>query len=231
MDPSRIPALVRPLLAGEAAYAKGNRLWHLPSLAQMPPLRRAGNLGLSFLAKMASGHWQILDPTNGYVAIRSDVLHVLDQDRISDDYFFELSMLIELGAWGFRVVEIAMPSRYGDEQSSLSVGRALWTFPIKLIHRAVGRVWYRHFWYDFTVAALFLAVGLPLSAWGLGFGLHAWWVSLATNVPATAGTVMLSALPLLLGVTFLLQALSYEVADGFNSRVSVDPTPPADSEP
>ena len=48
MDPGQIPAMVRPLLAGKAAYTKGNRFWHPKSLAQMPPIRRIGNLGLSF---------------------------------------------------------------------------------------------------------------------------------------------------------------------------------------
>lgn len=231
MDPRQIPRLVRLLLDGRAAYAKGNRFWHLPSLSRMPPLRRVGNLGLSFLTKVASGHWGVLDPTNGYVAIRGDVLGCLDLGAVEDDYFFEASMLIELGRWGFKVAELPMPSRYGDEESSLSIGRALWGFPFKLLVGALRRIWYRHFWFDFTMAALLILAGVPMCLWGLGFGLYAWWLSIATDVPATAGTVMLSALPFLLGVTFLLHAMSYEIAGDFNSRVSPDPACGSDFEP
>jgi hypothetical protein len=192
----------------------------------MPPVRRLGNLGLSFLAKMASGHWRILDPTNGYFAIRGDVLQCLSMKKISDDYFLELSLLIELGKWGFRISEVPMASRYGDEHSSLSIGRTLWMFPLKLGLRGLARIGYRHFWYDFTVAAVLLLAGIPLVSWGLAFGLYCWWESIATQIPATAGTVMLAGLPFLLGMNFLLQALTYEVAEHFNHRVSVDPDAP-----
>jgi glycosyltransferase involved in cell wall biosynthesis len=223
MDPRQIPVLSQLLVDGTAAYAKGNRFWHLASLSEMPPVRRLGNLGLSFLTKLASGHWGLLDPTNGYVAIRGDVLRCLKLDSVDDDYFFELSMLIELGKWGFKVAELPMSSRYGEEESSLSVTRALWTFPFKLLLGGIARVWYRHFWFDFTATALLLLTGIPMFLWGAGFGLYHWIVSVTSDTAATAGTVMLSALPFLLGVNFLLQAISYEVAGNFNTRVSIEP--------
>jgi dolichol-phosphate mannosyltransferase len=188
-------------------------------------LRRLGNLGLSFLTKAASGHWHVFDPTNGYVAIRGDVLGCLDLRALSDRYFFETSLLIELGKRGFRVVDLPLPARYADEQSSMSLVRVLLTFPPHLLAGAVGRVWYRHFWFDFTVTAVLLTVGLPLCLWGLGFGAYAWWRSIATGVPATAGTVMLAAMPLLLGTNLFLQAVSLEVSSQFNARVSPDEEP------
>jgi glycosyltransferase involved in cell wall biosynthesis len=229
IDPTQVPRIIRPLLDGTTAYAKGNRFWHLSTLSQMPPLRRLGNLGLSFLTKAASGHWGVFDPTNGFIAARGDVLRQLDLDSVSEDYFFEASMLIELGKWGFKVTDVPMPSSYGDENSSLSIGHALWTFPFKLLAGGVTRVWCRHFWYDFTVTALLLLAGVPLSLWGLGYGLSAWALSISTGAPATAGTVMLSALPFLLGVNCLLYAMSFEVGGNLNTRVSVDPSSPLDS--
>jgi hypothetical protein len=195
----------------------------------MPLIRRVGNLGLSFLCKLASGHWGLLDPTNGYVAIRADVLRCLKLNALSDGYFFELSMLIELGKWGFKVVEFPMESRYQGERSSLSIPHALWTFPFRLLLGTAARIWYRHFWYDFTLAALLLLTGVPLFSWGLCFGLYAWWQSITTHSAATAGTVMLSALPLLVGVNCLLQAISFEVSGDFNARVSVNPVTPIGS--
>jgi hypothetical protein len=91
-----------------------------------------------------------------------------------------------------------------------------------LLFGGIARVWYRHFWFDFTLAALLLLFGLPLCVWGVGFGAFAWWRSVATGVTASSGTVMLAALPFLLGANLLLHAVSLEVSDFFNARISPD---------
>jgi dolichol-phosphate mannosyltransferase len=49
MDPARIPSLVRPILAAEADYAKGNRFFDLDDAARMPLLRLVGNSLLSLV--------------------------------------------------------------------------------------------------------------------------------------------------------------------------------------
>lgn len=222
MDPSALARLCRPLLARRAAFAKYNRFWHFAELEQMPLARRVGNLGLSFLTKAASGYWKVFDPTNGYIAIRGDVLRCLKLSALSDDYFFETSLLIELGKRGFRVADLPLPARYANEKSSMRLLRVLMVFPFKLLLGGIERVWYRHFWFDFTLAALLIAIGLPLLTWGVGFGAYAWWRSIQTGVTATSGEVMLAALPFLLGCTTLLQAVTLEISDFFNDRVSPD---------
>jgi glycosyltransferase involved in cell wall biosynthesis len=133
MDPAALSRLCRPLLARRAAFTKYNRFWHFAELEQMPLVRRVGNLGLSFLTKAASGYWRVFDPTNGYVAIRGDVLRCLRIAALSDDYFFETSLLIELGKRGFRVVDLPLPARYADETSSMRLLRVLVVFPFKLL--------------------------------------------------------------------------------------------------
>jgi glycosyltransferase involved in cell wall biosynthesis len=222
MDSSQIARLCRPLLLEKAAFAKYNRFWYFAELQSMPLARRIGNLGLSFLTKAASGQWRVFDPTNGFVAVRGDVLGCLRLAALSDDYFFETSLLIELGKRGFRVADLPLPARYGDEKSSMKLSRILVTFPIKLLVGGISRVWCRHFWFDFTLAAVLLSLGIPMSLWGIGFGAYAWSRSVETQVTASAGTVMLAALPLLLGANMLLQAISLEVSDFFNTRVSPD---------
>jgi len=222
MDAGQILRLCKPLLTDKAAMTKFNRFWDFVELRQMPLVRRIGNLGLSFLTKAASGHWKMFDPTNGFLALRGDVLRCLRLDALSDDYFFESSLLIELGKRGFRIKDLPLPARYGTEQSSMRLSRVLVTFPLKLLFGGIARVWYRHFWFDFTLAALLLLFGLPLCVWGVGFGAFAWWRSVATGVTASSGTVMLAALPFLLGANLLLHAVSLEVSDFFNARISPD---------
>jgi hypothetical protein len=207
MDPAELPRLLEPLCAGRADYTKGNRFRHARALDVMPPLRRAGNLGLSFGVKLASGYWSIFDPTNGYTAIRREVLAELDLDRTADRYFFEISMLVELNVVGAVVEDVPMPARYGEHPSSLSITRVLADFPPRLARALASRVGRKHVLHDLTAAAIFGLAG----ALGLGFGttvgVHFWSRSIATGVPTTAGQVMLAGLPVLLGFQLLLQAL------------------------
>lgn len=213
MDPAHLPALLRPLLDATADFTKGNR-WHdAARLTAMPRLRRLGNLGLSFLTKLASGYWKIFDPCNGYTAVRAEVLEQVPLDHLARDYFFESSLLVELYVLRAVVRDVPMPARYGDERSSLRISRVLWSFPPRLLRGLVYRVWARHFVRDFSAVALFLSTGLALTLFGGLFGSWAWLQSYWEHQPATAGTVMLSALPFMVGFQLLLQAAVADMAD------------------
>ena len=82
MDINHLPDLIAPLRQGKADYAKGNRFRDFAALRRMPLIRRVGNIGLGFLAKAATGYWNLFDPTNGFVAIRGDTLAQLPLDQI-----------------------------------------------------------------------------------------------------------------------------------------------------
>jgi hypothetical protein len=43
---------VEPILAGEADYIKGNRVYDLEEIRAMPPMRLFGNAVLSFMTKL-----------------------------------------------------------------------------------------------------------------------------------------------------------------------------------
>jgi dolichol-phosphate mannosyltransferase len=212
MDPTQLRSLISPILRGHSDYTKGNRFRHKPGLRVMPFMRRIGNLALSFLAKLASGYWNIFDPTNGYTAIRQEVLLLLPLDEVADRYFFEISMLMNLNLVDASVRDVSMPSRYGDENSSLRIRQVLASFPIKLARAIVWRIWNKYFIYDFTAASLFIVSGVSLVVTGAFNGASYWSRSLATGVPATSGQVMLSVLPLLVGFELLLQAFVIDIA-------------------
>jgi len=211
MDPAEMPRLVEPLIRGEADVAKGNRYEHVSALKSMPFVRVVGNAGLTFLVKLASGYWNLFDPANGYVALRSDVLRRFDLEKLHKRYFFESGLLIQLGILRAVVRDVAMPARYGDEQSSLSVTRTLFGFPPKLLWGFVRRIFWRHFVYDFTALTLYLVLGLPALIWGVVYGLVVWSEVLETKTDATAGQVMLAAMPIILGVQFLTQCLALDI--------------------
>ena len=77
MDPALIPRLVRPVLDGEADYAKGNRFFELGGLEPMPRIRLIGNSLLSFASKLSSGYWNVFDPTNGFTALHISMVHAV----------------------------------------------------------------------------------------------------------------------------------------------------------
>lgn len=211
MDPAQLPALVAPIVRGQADYTKGNRFRAKEALARMPFVRRVGNLALSFLTKVASGYWNIFDPTNGFTAIRREALAALPFSRLADRYYFETSMLVQLNIAGAPVRDVFMPSRYGDEKSSMKIRGVLFSFPLDLIGSAIERIWNKHFIYDFSAVSLFLVTGLPLMIGGISAGTFYWSRSIATGVPTTAGQVMLSGLPLIVGFQLVLQAFVIDI--------------------
>jgi len=211
MDPARIPALIEPLIEGKADYTKGNRFRDFKSLQKMPFVRRVGNLGLSFLTKVATGYWNLFDPTNGFFAIRAEVLAQLPFDKIDRRYFFETSMLANLYLLNALVLDIPMPARYGSEISSLSIRRALFEFPFKLSTIFLRRILLRYYLYDFSMVSLYLLIGIPLLLFGGTFGSIKWIQYASQNIPAPTGTVMLPTLSVILGIQILLSAIEIDM--------------------
>lgn len=213
MEPEALPSLLDALIDGGYDYAKGNRFLAGDSLSQMPKHRIFGNLMLTFMTKLASGYWHIFDPQNGYTAIKADALRVLDLDRINKRYFFENDVLIQLNFFRFRVKDVAIPARYGEEQSGINLFQVSSTFPFLLLRRYFRRIYQKYVLRDFSPIALMLFLGLPLFLWGVFFGIYIWIKSYVTGHQTATGTIMLSLLPLILGFQLLLQGFVMDIQE------------------
>ena len=213
MSPDHLPALLDAIIEGGYDYAKGNRFLASSSLSVMPRHRLLGNVVLTFLTKLASGYWHVFDPQNGYTAIKRDVLSVLELRSIHRGFFFENDMLVHLNFFGFRVKDVAVPARYGDEQSDLNVFNIGLTFPLLLLRRYFYRIYQKYVLRDFSPIALFLFLGLLLFSWGFFFGIYLWVKTAMTGQPTLTGTIMLSLLPLILGFQLLLQAIVLDIQE------------------
>lgn len=224
MSATDLDGLVAPLLNGAADYAKGNRFVDLRALQRMPRPRLIGNALLSFASKLASGYWNMLDVSNGFTAIRTSVLRGMDLNRVNDRYFFETSMLIELNILRAVTADVEMPARYGDEQSSMRLGRVLATFPGLLLRGLMRRFYWRYLIEEFGVVSLCVLLGVPLVAFGAGFGALRWFESFRTGLPATAGTVVLATLPIIIGFQLLLAAVLLDVLSSPTIKHHRDPT-------
>ena len=219
MNPADIPKLIAPLLREQAEYAKGSRFNHSRSLGEMPKWRLVGNVGLTFLTKLASGYWNIVDPVNGFLAATSEILQRIPLARLARGYFFETDLLIRLNIEQARIVDVPFPARYGDEQSSLSITRVLFDFPPRLIAGLIRRVFWRYLFYDVSPVAVFGLSGVGLCAFGVLFGSYQWIKHASRGMETPTGTVIIAALPFILGFQLLLQAIVLDIQNTPRAQV------------
>lgn len=210
MDPAAISYLVEPIIEHRADYTKGNRLHRRGDMGRMPIVRLLGNMGLTLMSKLSSGYWGIMDPTNGFTAIHADVARELPMDDISTNYFFESDLLFHLSTVDAVVLDMPMRARYGTENSHLVVHKVFLLFLIGHLKNTWRRIVDTYFIREIGIASFELLLGALLLVGGSIFGAYKWWLSVDTGVPATAGTVVLAALPVLIGVQLLLAFIGHD---------------------
>jgi glycosyltransferase involved in cell wall biosynthesis len=211
MAPELLPLFIQPISEGLADYTKGNRFYELTQIQQMPSLRIFGNAILSFISKFSSGYWDIFDPTNGYTAVHARIVEHLPFQKISQRYFFESDMLFRLNTMRCVVMDIPMSAHYADEKSSLKINKIILEFLVKHILNFLKRIFYNYFLRGMSVASFELVFGFFLLSFGLVYGIWQWWSSSMVGVPSAAGTVMLAAMSMMMGLQLLLAFIAFDV--------------------
>jgi glycosyltransferase involved in cell wall biosynthesis len=212
MDPALIADFIAPIISGEADYTKGNRFYDLEKIRSMPVVRIFGNAVLSLLTKLSSGYWNLFDPTNGYTAIHAEACKHLPFHKISKRYFFETDMLFRLNTLRAMVVDVPMDAKYGEETSHLKISKIMGEFLYKHTRNFGKRIFYNYFLRDLSLASIQLVLGLLLTFFGVVFGGYQWLISADVGIPASAGTVMVAAMPLLIGLQLILSFIGYDIA-------------------
>ena len=210
MDPEYLPALLDPVTEGGYGFAKANRFFAPESFSGMPRYRVFGNIALSFLTKTASGYWHLFDPQNGYTAVRTSVLRRIPLDGVAQRYSFENDLLIHLNILQVPAVDVPIPAVYGDEVSSIRLSKVVPELVGLLGKGFWRRIWYRYVLWSFSPVALLLVLGILAGVFGLAVAVWITIVSMA-SVVATAGTVMLAALPLMISTQLLVSALQLDI--------------------
>ena len=222
MNPALIPRFIEPILRGQADYTKGNRFYDLAHIGQMPAFRLIGNSALSLMAKLSTGYWNLFDTNNGFTAIHAKAARRIPFDQISQRYFFESDLLFRLNTIRAVVVDIAMDACYGSETSNLRVSRVIGEFLVKHIRNFGKRIFYSYFLRDMSAASLELVLGICATIFGLVFGVFHWFQSVSTGSPTPLGTIMLAALPAMLGVQLLMAFVTFDVANVPRRPIHVD---------
>lgn len=212
MAPELLPTFLKPLRMGSADYVKGNRFFNIEDVRAMPFVRLFGNAVLSFFTKLSTGYWSLFDPTNGYTAVHRVALSLVPLDKVAENYFFETDLLFRLATARAVVLDVPMQAVYGDEKSGLRIGRIVGPFLRGHFRNLLKRITYNYFLRDFSAASLELIFGTVLVAFSAVFGSYKWITALHEHIATNPGTVMLAALPAIVGVQLLLSFLSADIA-------------------
>lgn len=138
MDPEELERICLPIINGNVAYCKGNRLHHPSAALVIPKTRHFGNSVLSILTKFATGYWNLSDTQTGYTAISYQALKSLILSDIYKGYGYPNDVLVKLSINRWRVQEVVIKPVYNvGEKSKMK------------IHKIIPKIsWllYRSFW-------------------------------------------------------------------------------------
>ena len=114
--PELLPEMVAPLLNGSAEAVFGSRMMEQGAARRggMPLYKLVGNKILTrWENAMAGTH--LSEWHSGYRAYSVSALQKLALERNSDGFDFDTQIILQLHASGARIVEIPIPTYYGDE--------------------------------------------------------------------------------------------------------------------
>ncbi len=123
-DATSIPALVAPILAGEKDLMLGSRFLGDPLAGGMPRWKYVSNRFLTWAENVAFG-LHLSEYHTGFRAYSRTLLETIPYRLNSNDFVFDQELVAQAVAVGMRVGEIAVPTRYFEEASSVNFRRSV----------------------------------------------------------------------------------------------------------
>jgi len=124
-DPGRLREMIAPILAGDADVVIGSRLLDDHALeGGMPRWKWVGNRFLSMMENQAFGA-HLSEYHTGYRAFSAELLRSIAFLRNSDGFVFDQQIFAQVARRQARVAEVAIPTRYFDEASSVGFGTSV----------------------------------------------------------------------------------------------------------
>ena len=124
-DATRIPAVIEPIVDGRSDLVLGSRFLGDPLAGGMPRWKFISNRFLTRVENLAFG-LQLSEYHTGLRAYSRRLLETVPY-RLNSDYFvFDQELIAQVvAARRFRIGEIAVPTRYFEEASSVGLGRSI----------------------------------------------------------------------------------------------------------
>jgi glycosyltransferase involved in cell wall biosynthesis len=124
-DSTRIPELIEPILAGKADMMIGSRLLGGGTLAGgMPVWKYVSNRFLTAVENATLG-LHLSEMHSGFRAYSRRLLQTIPFLLNSDDFVFDTEVIAQAVAFGFKIGEIGVPTRYFAEASSVNFKRSV----------------------------------------------------------------------------------------------------------
>jgi len=125
-DATRIPELVRPIVEGTHDLVLGSRFLGDPLAGGMPRWKYVANRFLTTVENLAFG-LRLSEYHTGLRAYSRRLLETIPYRRNSDDFVFDQELIAQVVAIGLRhrIGEIAVPTRYFAEASSVGFRRSV----------------------------------------------------------------------------------------------------------
>ena len=123
-DATRIPALVEPILSGQQDLMLGSRFLGDPLAGGMPRWKHVSNRFLTEVENLVFGI-RLSEYHTGFRAYSRQLLESIPYQRNSDDFVFDQELIAQAVAARFRIGEIAVPTRYFAEASSVGFKRSV----------------------------------------------------------------------------------------------------------
>jgi glycosyltransferase involved in cell wall biosynthesis len=124
-DATRIPALVEPILRGDADLMLGSRFLGDPLAGGMPRWKYVSNRFLTILENLAFG-LRLSEYHTGLRAYSRRLLEAIPYRLNSNDFVFDQELVAQVvAAGGLRIGEVAVPTRYFEEASSVNFRRSV----------------------------------------------------------------------------------------------------------
>lgn len=142
-DPRLLPEILQPIQQGTADVVLGSRLKSGAALSGgMPWWKYLSNRFLTGVENTVFG-LQLSEYHTGYRAYRREVLETVNFALNADKFIFDQEIMAQVVEAGFRIAEVAVPTRYFAEASSASflasvrygVG-ILWLVARYVLHRS-----------------------------------------------------------------------------------------------
>jgi glycosyltransferase involved in cell wall biosynthesis len=120
--PEELPRLLAPLAAGKADMVQGSRMRGGGALAGgMPVYKYIANKMLSLVENIAFG-MRLAEFHSGYMCYHRRALERIPFETFNTrNFIFDQEMMVVGKCAGLRLIDISIPTRYGDEESHLKV--------------------------------------------------------------------------------------------------------------
>lgn len=119
-SPTLVPKFVEPLVGGGYDAVTGSRIRSGDALrGGMPLWKYIPNRVLTFLGNLVFGT-SVSEFHNGYRAYTRQLLESVPFDTFSDRFDFDTQIILHLSARGYRIAEVASPTRFADDSSKMT---------------------------------------------------------------------------------------------------------------